>query len=103
MSERTTIVTTPPAALDRESAAAYLALSVTTFEKLVRDDDIPQPRQLAGRRVAWIRTELDTWLMARPKSKQLPPENTHAPKPRGPAANDPAIKTSKPQGVQKAA
>lgn len=77
-----TIVPVQPAALGREDAARYLALSLTTFELLVRERSIPQPRQLAGRRVAWIRAELDEWLLSRPISVQLPPENTGAPKPR---------------------
>ena len=75
-------VSIAPAALDREDAAAYLALSVSTFERLVRDGSIPQPRQLASRRVAWLRFELDEWLLSRPVSEQLPPPNTGAPKPR---------------------
>jgi excisionase family DNA binding protein len=77
-----TIAPVHPAALGREDAALYLALSVGTFEKLVRERSIPQPRQLAGRRVAWLRCELDAWLLARPVSDQLPPPNTGAPKPR---------------------
>lgn len=82
-----------PAALARDDAAAYLALSTTTFELLVREEDLPAPRQLSGRRVGWIRSELDEWLAARPKSKLLPPENTGAPKPRRSkhAANDEAM------------
>lgn len=95
-----------PAALDRKAASAYLALSVRTFERLVREKSIPQPRQLAGRRVAWLRIELDQWLTARPISEQLPPENTGAPKPhnkrRSAAANDPAIRSAK-TAAQKAA
>jgi len=78
----TNIIHVAPAALDRESAAAYLALSVATFERLVREKNAPQPRQLAGRRVAWLREELDAWLSSRPVSEQLPPSNTGAPKPR---------------------
>jgi prophage regulatory protein len=78
----TTIVQVAPAALDRVSAAAYLALSVSTFEGLVREGSAPQPRQLSARRVAWVRVELDEWLLTRPKSALLPPENTSAPKPR---------------------
>ena len=77
-----TVAPIHPAALGREDAAAYLALSVTTFEKLVREESLPPPRQLAGRRVAWIRAELDAWLWGRPKSSLLPPENTGASKPR---------------------
>lgn len=95
-----------PAALDREGAAAYLALSVSTFERLVREASMPQPRQLSGHRVAWIRSELDLWLLERPKSEQLPPHNTGTPKPRLKrglsAANSSAIQPA-PPGDQKAA
>lgn len=76
------VVQIQPAALDRELSAAYLALSVTTFEKLVREQSLPQPRRLSGRRVAWVRAELDAWLMERPISELLPPPNTGALKPR---------------------
>lgn len=78
----TSIVHVAPAALDRESSAAYLALSVTTFEGLVREGSAPQPRQLSARRVVWVRAELDEWLLARPVSGLLPPPNTGAKKPR---------------------
>lgn len=37
-----------PAALGREDAAAYLALSLSTFETLVRERSAPKPRQLAA-------------------------------------------------------
>lgn len=99
-----TVAPISPAALARDDAAAYLALSTTTFELLVREEDIPAPRQLSGRRVAWIRSELDAWLADRPRSKLLPPENTSAPKPRAQkhAANDAAMQPIAPGG-QKAA
>lgn len=63
-----------PAALDREQAAAYLSLGRGTFEKFVQQGLVPKPRHLGGRRVAWIRAELDAWLLARPESNLLPPE-----------------------------
>ena len=68
-----------PAALDREMAASYCGLSQTTFEKAVREKKAPQPRQLAGRRVAWLH--------ACPVSDQLPPQNTGEKKPRAGAKN----------------
>ena len=71
-----------PAALEKSAAAAYLAMGETTFEKLVREKSLPQPRQISDRRVAWLRTELDLWLISRPESKLLPPDNTGVPKPR---------------------
>lgn len=71
----------PPAALGRADAAAYLGLSESTFGRLVQKREIPLPRQLAEKRVAWLRCELDAWLLARPVSNQLPPPNTGAPRP----------------------
>lgn len=71
-----------PAALERSQAAAYVSLSVSTFEKWVQEKKAPQPRQFPGRRVAWLRAELDAWLISLPLSDQLPPENTGAKKPR---------------------
>lgn len=71
-----------PAALSRKDAAAFLSLSVSTLEKLVREGALPKPRLLAGRRVAWIRAELESWLIKRPESELLPPENTGASKPK---------------------
>lgn len=71
-----------PAALEREQAAAYSGLRLTSFEKEVREKRAPQPRQVAGRRVVWLTKELDAWLFACPVSEQLPPENTGVKKPR---------------------
>ena len=73
-----------PAAFGREAAAFYVGLGLTTFEKAVREKAAPQPRQLAGRRVVWLRHELDAWLLSSPVSQQLPPVNTGAKKPRQP-------------------
>ncbi|QIL72891.1 AlpA family phage regulatory protein [Diaphorobacter sp. HDW4B] len=50
--------------------------------QLVREGSLPKPRQVANRRVAWLRTELESWLISRPHSELLPPENTGASKPR---------------------
>ena len=80
-----------PAALEKPAAAAYVALSETTFEKLVREKNLPQGRQLSGRRVAWLRVELDAWLMSRPHSDLLPPDNTGVSKPRQSAHVNPAL------------
>lgn len=66
-----------PAALRQEDAAAFLGLSVSTVEGLVRQGDFPKPRQLAGRRVGWLVRELEEWLESRPVSTQLPPPNTN--------------------------
>ena len=71
-----------PAALAKDLAVQYLGLSVSTFEKLVREGVMPPPRRLSARRVAWVRAELDEWLLRQPVSDLLPPENTGALKPR---------------------
>lgn len=95
-----------PAAFGRADAAAYLGLSESTFARLVQKGEAPKPRQLAEKRVAWLRCELDVWLMARPVSDQLPPPNTGAKKPRFPrtkiAANEDSMRPIA-QGGQKAA
>ncbi|OYD49007.1 helix-turn-helix transcriptional regulator [Acidovorax kalamii] len=65
-----------PGALDLVNTAQYVALSVTTVQKLVRDGDFPAPRRLSGRRVGFLVREIDEWLEARPVSTMLPPHNT---------------------------
>lgn len=71
-----------PAALDKAGAAKFLALSVSTFERPVREGRAPRPRQLSGRRVALIRAEPEAWLHERPVSELPPPANTGASKRR---------------------
>lgn len=70
-----------PAALEKELAAQFVALSVTTLERLQREGQFPRPRLLAGRRVGYLVRELEEWLESRPVSDQLPPHNTGALKP----------------------
>ncbi|MBT9511351.1 MAG: AlpA family phage regulatory protein [Acidovorax sp.] len=65
-----------PGALDLVNAALYVALSVSTVQKLVREGDFPLPRKLSGRRVGFLVPEIDEWLEARPVSQLLPPPNT---------------------------
>jgi prophage regulatory protein len=64
-----------PAAIDLEQTAAYISLSTSTIEKMVRTGKFPKPRQLSGRRVAYLVREVDEWLESRPVSEQLPPVN----------------------------
>lgn len=72
-----------PYSLAPEEAASYVGLSLSTFQRALREDeDAPKPRQLAGRRVGYIRHELEAWVESRPISEQLPPDNTGAKKPR---------------------
>ena len=79
-----------PAALEKESAAQFLAISVSTLEQLVREGDFPKPRKLSGRRVGYLVRELEEWLESRPVSDHAPPHNTGALKPnRRRASNGP--------------
>lgn len=73
-------MTIKPAYLDMPSACAFVALSESTLQKMVREDDFPKPRQLSGRRVGWLVRELEEWAEARPVSDLPPPANTGAKK-----------------------
>ena len=56
----------PPSArrcFDRKEAASYVCVSVSTFDKLVRDGTMPQPMKFLGRNV-WDVRELDRALDA---------------------------------------
>lgn len=70
------VVGIEPAYLDKPAASAFVALSESSFEKLVREDKAPKPRALSGRRVGWLVRELREWAESRPVSDFLPPANT---------------------------
>lgn len=78
------IVTTPPIYVSKETAAAAMALSVSTFERGVAQGLYPKPRRLSNSRVGWLWTELLAAAETLPVSDLLPPPNTGAPKPRRP-------------------
>ncbi len=48
----------PPRGLCREVAAAYIGISGTKFDELVRSGSMPKPRIVGARRL-WDRPELD--------------------------------------------
>jgi predicted DNA-binding transcriptional regulator AlpA len=58
--ERENILPTnlPPRGLSRVQSAAYIGVSVTLFDELVRDGRMPQPIRLNSR-VLWDRFQLD--------------------------------------------
>lgn len=90
------LIQTPPIFVDRATAAAAFALSVSTFEREVSIGRLPKPRKLSGARVGWLWSELLACAAKLPESDLLPPENTGAPKPRsGAAANDPTAKSQR--------
>jgi prophage regulatory protein len=61
---------------DLPTVAAIVSLSEATVQKMVREESFPRPRQLSGRRVAWLVREVTEWAEARPPSELLPPANT---------------------------
>lgn len=66
------LVHTPPALLEREDAAAFMALSVAQFEREVAAGRLPKPRQVSKRRTAWLYTELVAAAQALPISQLAP-------------------------------
>jgi predicted DNA-binding transcriptional regulator AlpA len=48
----------PPRGLSRLMAAAYVGISATKFDELVRDRRMPQPKRVDSRKL-WDRYELD--------------------------------------------
>lgn len=65
-----------PIYLELEAVASAVALAATTVQRLVRDGEFPRPRQLSGRRVAWLVREVEEWAEQRPVSNLAPPANT---------------------------
>ncbi|MBT2299202.1 AlpA family phage regulatory protein [Variovorax paradoxus] len=86
-------MTARPIYLDKPAVAEFVALSESTVEKLVRENEFPKPRILSGRRVAWLVREVEEWAESRPVSDLLPPENTGR---RRPSAGAPAAQASRP-------
>lgn len=72
------IVSIKPAYLDRAQTGAYVSLSDSTMEQLIRAGSFPKPRQLSAKRVGWKVSDLDEWCDNRPVSDLPPPRNTGA-------------------------
>lgn len=68
-------MTIKPLYLDRETAAAFVSLSVPTMERMVASGGFPAPRQLTGKRVGWLVREVEEWAESRPVSSNLPVAN----------------------------
>ena len=51
--------TLPPRLIGRDAAAAYVGVSPNTFDKMVADGLMPNPRRLTERRLAWDVRQLD--------------------------------------------
>ncbi len=67
-----TIVTTPPAILRRDAAAAYMGISTSLLEQLVAKGKLPKPRQISATASGWLRVELDAAAHALPVSELAP-------------------------------
>lgn len=66
-----------PLYLDKAEAAAFLSVSVSTIEKLLREDaTFPRPRALSANRNGYLVAELRGWGETRPIADRLPPANT---------------------------
>ncbi|HZW11904.1 MAG TPA: AlpA family phage regulatory protein [Noviherbaspirillum sp.] len=65
-----------PIYLDLPDLANAIALGESTIKRMVREGELPKPRQLSGRRVAWLVREIEEWAEGRPVSNLLPPPNT---------------------------
>lgn len=65
-----------PIYLDLEQVAEAVALAATTVQRMVRENQFPQPRKLSAKRVGWLVREVEEWAEARPASDLLPPPNT---------------------------
>jgi len=51
--------TLAPRLVNRAAAAAYVSVSPTKFDEMVKDGSMPRPKRLIGRRKAWDVHALD--------------------------------------------
>jgi predicted DNA-binding transcriptional regulator AlpA len=68
--------TLAPRLIGRDAAAAYVCVSPTLFDAMVRDGRMPSPRQLSGRRVAWDVRALDAAIDNLPSSADQEADNS---------------------------
>ena len=59
----------PPRGLSREEAAAYIGVSPSKFDELVRDKRMPAPKRI-DRRTVWDRRRLDAAFEALPDGEE---------------------------------
>ena len=65
-----------PLFLDLPAVSDFVALSESSIQKLIAKEGFPRPRQLSGRRVGWLVSELEAWADERPIADNLPPVNS---------------------------
>ncbi|WP_175133456.1 helix-turn-helix transcriptional regulator [Achromobacter pulmonis] len=71
-----------PVYVDLPTAASITTLAESTIQNMVSRGEFPAPRELSGRRVGYLYTEIMQWALTRPRSTLLPPYNTSARKPK---------------------
>jgi predicted DNA-binding transcriptional regulator AlpA len=59
----------PPRGLSREEAAAYIGVSPSKFDELVKDKRMPTPKRI-DRRTVWDRRRLDAAFEALPDGEE---------------------------------
>lgn len=64
--------TRPAPAIRRQALVDMLGLSESTIQRMIDRGEFPPARQLGPRAIAWLRTEVEAWLAARPVSNQPP-------------------------------
>jgi len=74
------IVAVKPLYVQLADLPKVISLSTATIEREIRSGDFPKPRQISGRRVAWLLREVEEWAEKRPVSDLPPPPNTGKPK-----------------------
>ncbi|OCZ64336.1 hypothetical protein A7P23_27750 [Achromobacter xylosoxidans] len=67
-----------PLYVDLSTAASITTLAESTIQSMVTKGEFPAPRELSGRRVGYLYSEIMDWALSRPRSELLPPKNTGA-------------------------
>ncbi|WP_053074765.1 helix-turn-helix transcriptional regulator [Achromobacter xylosoxidans] len=67
-----------PVYVDLPTAASITTLAESTIQSMVTKGEFPAPRELSGRRVGYLYSEIIDWALSRPRSELLPPKNTGA-------------------------
>lgn len=76
-----------PVYVDLPTAASITTLAESTIQSMVTKGEFPAPRELSGRRVGYLYSEIMDWALSRPRSELLPPKNTGARKSKIAEAN----------------
>jgi len=69
-----------PVYVDLATTAFITTLAESTIQAMVARNEFPAPRELSGRRVGYLYSEILEWAAKRPRSTMLPPPNTGAKK-----------------------